>query len=462
MTEFDFDELDKAVNSLMKDPSLPAQNSTTNTSHTSKPVDQSDDSPRDEMSVAPSSHNDIQSESPAPALTTLELTNQSSMSAPHTITGISAPAVKRSGRFMDVVHPSSDMTKPGTAERPTPRHGLTLEPQKPSLGTEPESQVNTPSQNNDLSPDEQEMSRRNGAALSSKHMTIEPLSAHGRIGEVIEPDTMDDHVELANSETNDNQSYGSNDSLQSVESQWPEQPSEDVTTNSSDANEDVDTKSLLQPTDNNTEPITPVITSSPFIANAHVEKRPLGGVTQETDQSKTETSDTDEPILTEDDTKLPDELSGAMLGIESDETNPMMVHQEESDDERVAESSQNADVTSSASEDVHPTVEPYNSDDTTSNQPPAPQDNNVGRPSSRTVTNAVDTTDQSSPVNSDSAEDTSTFDTSVYHQPLAHADEKKTHWLLVVVAIIGLMVLGGAAAAYFYLQNQGFDFSQFI
>lgn len=82
MTELDFDELDKAVNSLMAEDGKPADETTTSAVASSSSVDQT-------VAAAP-----------APNLTS---------SAPTESAVVPSPAVRRRGQFMDVIHPSSNM-----------------------------------------------------------------------------------------------------------------------------------------------------------------------------------------------------------------------------------------------------------------------------------------------------------------------------------------------------------------
>lgn len=110
--EFDFDELDKAVNSLMKDaepesptPSVPTTDEPPATPPPTPPVD----------IVEPSS--------PAPA-TPIE---PEPAEAPAPVSTPATPS-KPTGRFMDVVHPSSDMR---TASPAISREGAALAPISP-------------------------------------------------------------------------------------------------------------------------------------------------------------------------------------------------------------------------------------------------------------------------------------------------------------------------------------------
>lgn len=124
--EFDFDELDKAVNSLMKD-TEPAPEAPAPVATPGAPV----------------------VELPAPAPVVEPVAPVASVSAPaEAVAPSPSPAVsKPTGRFMDVVHPSSDMRTPSQS---VPREGVPVAPiapatpeinspaPVPSISTEPE------------------------------------------------------------------------------------------------------------------------------------------------------------------------------------------------------------------------------------------------------------------------------------------------------------------------------------
>jgi hypothetical protein len=119
MKELDFDELDRAVNSLM-----------TNVPNTPPP--KKDDEVRTlniESSLPDATATPMPSPTvPVPTPTPVESVAPAPVSEPVT-PRTSAPslsvAARRGGRFMDVVHPSSDMKKPTT---PPSRQGVTIEP----------------------------------------------------------------------------------------------------------------------------------------------------------------------------------------------------------------------------------------------------------------------------------------------------------------------------------------------
>jgi len=116
MKELDFDELDRAVNSLM--------------TNVSKPQD-SPASKNDPATAAPSEPKS--SEPPAlAASSTSSLAVATKVVLPRSSPRESSPtpslAMRRGGRFMDVVHPSSDMKKPTVSSPTASREGMNVQP----------------------------------------------------------------------------------------------------------------------------------------------------------------------------------------------------------------------------------------------------------------------------------------------------------------------------------------------
>lgn len=135
MKDIDFDELDKAVNSLMATtPELSQPEAATPISVTpsAQPVPATSAAPVAQTPVAP-----LPAQAPAssePVVESVPATPVAPRSAP--------PATKRSGRFMDMVHASSDM-KPRT-ETPAPsREGLSITPRPAAVEPAPIAPVPT-------------------------------------------------------------------------------------------------------------------------------------------------------------------------------------------------------------------------------------------------------------------------------------------------------------------------------
>lgn len=314
MTDIDFDELDRAVNSLIG----------------AKPVS---DTP------APTT--------PGDTSTSVQVTNgsapQSSVPSPAAMPPLATR--RTSGRFMDVVHPSSDMRTSPPAQTPA---AAAMDPVAPSMPT-----VLAPAM-----PDTQ------------PHDMPDPLDFHG------------------------------------FDAPTPDSSASSVAAVST----------------------TPLET--PFIADAKVEKRPLGafsaapaeGVPPVEMESQPSTSiapeasaDTPavEPEKSEEsanvDTPLPAELGDDLLSIESNET--------------ISQQSEVPVAVAAAT----PTQE----------QPPV-----------------VSITQQytESPSTGDAPATTSIFDTDAYKKPLAHPKKKSSGWLVVLwIALLLIVGAGAGAAVYFYV-----------
>lgn len=141
MSDIDFDELDKAVNSLMQganrpasQPSDPTANDSGGTQSTDKLSDTQGDvldmSMVDSIGVSPvqTTEVDVASDSDVEIRPTVRTSA--------TATERSGISVKRRGQFMDVMHPSANMKTPSEAAaesaKPTPsRQGVSLQPTGP-------------------------------------------------------------------------------------------------------------------------------------------------------------------------------------------------------------------------------------------------------------------------------------------------------------------------------------------
>ena len=353
MKDIDFDELDRAVSSVMGPSTIPqtqpvTQEVTVGVATPSAPVEPVDlapdpvpnAEPLNTSSVEPNTADSQSIEAPLEPISQ----DQSTVDTP------SSPAVKRSGRFMDVMHPSSDMRTETMGPAPS-REGVAVAP-------------------------------------------------------VAEQVTVDDTPEIELSEP---------------------QPVEPVTYN------------------------PPM--SSPFLADAQVDKRPLGG---------------NETSLGDINAMLSQELSGdkAELNTETDST------QDVSEPEEIDQSSQIGGVTledqlppSSASAPMPAelssdlvaieaaeasTTAPIDIEETT--LPPAPE----------TAPATEQPVEQSNPVAGSIpqqyAEQPSTgdqthtpiYDTEAQAQPLAHPAKKKSGWL-VLLWIFLLAILGSAAGIALYM-----------
>lgn len=276
MEEIDYDELDRAVNSTVSS-NVTGSSDSDNVTAT-QPQGQ-----------------------PEPAPTVSVVVNQTASTVP----ALPSPAMRRSsGRFMDVVHPSSDMRSSTSLTTPEPRKDITTSFQEPAK-----------------SPDAS--------------------------GVKTWPDPID-----------------------------------------------------YQPATANSSQEKPVVSESPFLSDAKVEKRPLGAFSSEPSvqaststppdaENSTESSRVDHPIGT--DIPMPAELQNNLLSIEGDD--------------------------SPTTPEVTSITQQYTEKPSTSDQ----------------ATAAV-------------------FNADAYHKPLSHPKKDKSGWLMVLWIFLLLIVgAGTGAAVYFYV-----------
>lgn len=356
MKDLDFDELDRAVNSL-----LPHNGGSADEQSATPPID--------DTSV------------PAVDVPTLP--------APQPLA-----ARRSSGRFMDVVHPSSDMRASTVPPRPVSREGAVIVPsaQRASLDVP-------------LAPDQNSSS----IPVSTPSETTE--ESKNVVGDW--PDPID-----------------FTDSLPGEASNTPGQPSVDESVQSLDDDKDINqlADAISETLGQSQESQAPL--ESPFLTDAVVEKRPLGAFSSEAtlptgdgEQASTTVSSVEPEALTpegdpsakhvdqptEMGTPLPAELQDDLLLIEAG---------------------------------VETAVEPKKDEPITSQRPQAEA---PAGPTSITqqYTEQPSTGDQPTGA---------IFDTEAYQKPLAHPVKKKSGWLMVLWVV--LLLVGGAgagAAVYFFV-----------
>lgn len=281
MKELDFDELDRAVSSLMTNTGTSAPKKSDEKVLT---IDSTLDA--NEIPVFPSfGGNDAVSSATTP-VTTPEPSDPPEATSQQSVPSTTpSPAARRGGRFMDVVHPSSDMK---TAELPNrvSREGTTIATPTASPVSEPATPDLPASQGDE--------------ATSPEPEPETPASSW--------PDPIDFHMAKDTPPAEDEHETETEEASTPVEQPEEKPVTEDTPEESS---------APLQ---------------SPFLTDAKVEKRPLGAfasvdtpssdVTAETSEttSETEPTDTTDSQLPEDTTPLvlPDELKGDIVAIEAD------------------------------------------------------------------------------------------------------------------------------------------------
>lgn len=390
MTDIDFDELDRAVNSLMQ--AKGDSKASTATAEAPQPSEGSTVVPQLETmaeAVAPDAGSDQE-----PVATIQEDVDEEIMPAQAESEPVQAsddivmPATKRSGRFMDVVHPSSDMTTPPPPSQTISRQAPTIQPLT----------VGQPIVGNEIA-----------APVVKSPVPAPTPEVNTEVA--VAPDTVEPEV--------------------TTEQSWPD-PIDVATTETPEP----ETEPATAPTSVG-EPVEPY---TPFLSDAKVEKRPLGGESPVTPPS-TESADAqlppvaqapiDQPSATDSTSDLgvppvalPAELHEDLVAVESDQTPSPM------------ETIQSTDV---ASETV-PVETPH--DEPTHTVEP---DNSYTGPVSipqQYKEEASTTSDEHAPI----------YDTSTYHQPLEHPAKKKSGWLkvLLIAAVILIVGSGGAAALYYF------------
>ncbi|NCU38265.1 hypothetical protein EOL96_04395 [Candidatus Saccharibacteria bacterium] len=301
MTELDFEELDKAVNTLMSGVD------------TSKRTPGLDD-PEDKVVTLSMDADDKSS-----------VAKQAAPSQ-----GASPLAVKRRGQFMDVIHPSSNMK---VAPQPVSRQGVAVQPttatvkpsELPADTTEDE-----PDKTNELKKQDQSLelvsfdmeSTGNASESADKQSSdsTDDAAAKPGVSEWPDPIDMANNMAVA-TDSNDDATSDDASSTDQLEASSEKQPE-------------------LVPADN-------VPLSSPFLSGTKVEKRPLGGATApfvedapstilpadevavEKLQNTLENSSTEPEPETEPSTKqpnqLPEELKDDVVAVESIGTGGIIV-----------------------------------------------------------------------------------------------------------------------------------------
>lgn len=344
MAELDFDELDKAVNDLMA-----------NVDTSKRPAGLDD--PEDKVVTIASTDTTGPAAANEPVATPI-----SGTSAPVADMPAAAPAlaVKRRGQFMDMIHPSSDMT---TSNRPTSRQGVTIQPVK----------SDTTTTSTELS-------------MASEPATP-PESSNTPTEEVASPSATEwpDPIDMA-----------TEDVEPSTQAAEPTTPAEDPVATPEE-----------QPSGPASEDEAAPLTS-PFLTDAKVEKRPLGGNASPT----TELVEKDAQVAPAEATPpvvLPEELAGDVMAVEAKDL---------------------------------------------SAHPETPKPSAIGTKATEAAASSITQqyTEQSS---SGDQTNGSIYDTATYHQAIdTEKPAKKSSALKWIIWIVVLLLVGAAGgAAYFYFTR---------
>jgi hypothetical protein len=378
--DIDFDELDKAVNSLMAD--VPK-------------TSVSNDPPEKTVEITTTdTTTPVANDMPVPITPALQPVK--APEEPKMATLQATPASRRGGRFMDVVHPSSDMKKPETPR--ISRQGATIAPRATPVQPEhvPPVKISTDTSE---SPADAEHAKNVIESVSLDEPAVTPKTDW--------PDPLD----MAGFGEKSKSTSSASEPTEPV----GEEKSEPVTVPEEPVNE---------------PPLT-----SPFLPDMKVEKRPLGGNVleeppKEDDGDLPRVINEDEQLpATADDVKplLPDELHSDLVAIESDTTEPKEAMEEKTE-------ASTTPKTEKPSAWVEPTKEEKPEEAAVPVGPASIPQQYREEPSTGDQKNGA------------------IYDTANYHQPLAHPAKQKSGWMWVVWIVLILIIGAGGGAALYFLH----------
>ena len=396
MSEIDFDELDRAVNDLMSNVD------------TSKRHEGLDD-PEDKVVTLDSSSTESGKVASSPVAETTTVTPMSAPEAKPAPAQSSPLAVKRRGQFMDMVHPSSDMT---SASRPVKRDGVSIMPPSETVSTSPSTEsvkkpssvTNTPV-NNKPAPTLSSIRTPSSTTVVSTPMST-PAPAVPSAEKLSQPIASSAIQPSAqpNPTAPIASSYSSPEAVEPSDNK-NDQPEEVASVESEIPAEIVDEASSIS----SPQPLP----TAPFLSDARVEKRPLGANSESAarppqDVAEEEDAPVSEPV------SLPAELQGDVVAVEA--SVPLDIDKAGSLSE-VGSQSSDADLVVDAGVDL--------------------------------TAQSIEQTDVDDQVNG------SIYDTANYHQPIdGKKPEKKSSPLKWLAWFLVLLIVGvGAGVAYFFLTH---------
>lgn len=440
MTEFDFDELDKAVNELMSGVDTTKRNTAL-------------DEPEEKV-VSLSAADQTATQPTAPMPTTAPVPQTSANDNATTNEPASAAAsplaVKRRGQFMDVMHPSSDMRSPQRVNR----QAATIQPMNetvdpaesqdavPSVPPEQSNATDEKASTTDMAPavdviaplsfDMESTGSRQSTETNQQTSDTSPVSRQSEYPDPIDLAAKHDEISQASMATltastadhmADDEATQSIDLAPLAESSEGEQ---------ADRNAEPEQLAEEPPVELTNTPDETVPLTTPFLPDAKVEKRPLGGITPESNSlepSQTpaapSSSDTDKNMPTDPltDAPLPEELQGDLVALES------------------------APATTEATTEL--AAEPDSSRDAREATPAMNRPTSVapiGGSITQQYTEAASTSDQTNGA---------IYDTQTYHQPVDDAKPaKKASPLKWIVWALVILIVGAlAGAAYFFFTR---------
>lgn len=427
MSELDFDELDKAVNTLMSGvPKVePQKMNDVKTLNINSTLPDSAPASFEKLDTVLTQ---VNAATPAPVVSP-EPTKPAIVESTSSTTPL---ATRRGGRFMDVVHPSSDMKN--ATPRPASRQGVTIAPLEQTATSAPTAptirDITDAPKNDQPAPVAKETpapkATSNENATSSNDWP-DPLDMSGYVAE---PDTASPKKDRSTIDMSASDAAADVPALTKTE----EEADDELFT--VDEHDDTDQAPL----------------TTPFLTDAKVQKRPLGGAVPPAEEVTDEPAVAEEPehapvlgALSDEATEsgaaedqlpaepaaqeaqLPPELHSDLMAVESDSdtTAPVAaaietpVKNTDVLDKKVA----SASATMSATEAVAP-------------KPVGPT----------SITQQY----REEPSTSDQ-ENGAIYDTASYHQPLAHPAKQSSGWMWIIWIILLLALGGGGAAALYFL-----------
>lgn len=403
MTEFDFDELDKAVNNLMSGVDMTKRNAAL-------------DDPEDNI-VALTSSDTAQSQAITPVPAAVVVNPNPVPNLNNDNASVSSLAAKRRGKFMDIVNPSSDMKNPARINRMAP----SVQRVNPSVSTATGQDVPVP-----VTPPATQYPEAAVALSFDMESTGEVGASTAPAPQGITPSEESQQGVGRKSDWPDPIDVAEQQAIQQPELTPTDMAVVDTPRTESIKTEDssVAVDQPQQVDDNSQESVAELASplTSPFLPDAKVEKRPLGEpVPLQEPESQTTVSDSPplnqpEPITeaaaTVATVTLPEDRNKDIIALELSTTMPKPQSTLESD-----------------------TPKP-------STTPVMPGGGSIPQQYSEQPS----TSDQTNG---------SIYDTQNYHQAVeSAAPKKKSSLLKLIILILALVIIGAmAGAAYFYFTH---------
>lgn len=455
MSDFDFDELDKAVNSVIGQPSeenspaneiekTPVRNTTPSFALHSRTMASNRINREEAAQETSAPKENISQEVVLEKDATVDTVDYASSEASQEATPVERQAYlpkRRSGRFMDVVHPSSDMrssSKPLTSRR----EGVRVQPTSQSLAapvmdpsfTSITEAVESPSSHVEM----------NDSFEETAPETESPIPTENNLGDNV---PVNPSLEAAINDLLVSEGHApvvaSDAPLPTETINETSAPLVAATPETLAPQADVEDSNLTQTHEENLDELSmdEILTdsqpqTSPFIEGAKVEKRPLGGLAPiNVRDEPVETSEAEDPSLGRSDVgrdePLPEELNQDLMSIEALETPTDL----EEDVASVAETSAPEETPTPVKvepakviNDIQPEKAPVKTSESDSYSGPT----------------SIAQQYKLEPREEKDDETGDIFDTKTYHQPIKDEEAKSSPlpWIIGLVIITVLIVAG--------------------